>query len=318
MATWAKVLSGPSFLELVELDITGGEPFLKKDLIPFFQTLRYLKQKHLLRLNSIAITTNAILTRRVLENTEAILNLLEGSGIQLVLACAMDAMDEHHDRIRNVPGAFEKMQKTLTGLIALRKRFPKLILGLKTTVLPYNVNQLQRINRFARRNDLFSIISPCIITDGRYLNNNRRKDLAFNKQQIDQMIAFFSQTDLQWQYHAKSVKDYLLSGISHRKCTCGFNYAFIRSTGAVHLCPLLPESVGSVAHEDFDVIWQGTAAKRLRHKIGHAAPCRHCTEPGLERYSLYYEGWTCLKLLMQMGNQEFREFLEHMGFKNYF
>jgi MoaA/NifB/PqqE/SkfB family radical SAM enzyme len=132
------------------------------------------------------------------------------------------------------------------------------------------------------------------------------------------MIHFFSRDDLQWSYHARTLNEYFLTDHSHRRCSCGFNYAFIRSTGEVHLCPLLAKSVGSVKQDDFEKIWRSSTARSLRGSIGSAEPCRHCTEPGLERYSLYYEGWTYLKLLLQMGSRQFEQFHMHMGLDNYF
>ena len=318
ISTWAKLLSDPIFNALVELDITGGEPFLKANLVSFFQTITALKQTTLHRLKSIAITTNAILTRRVLAATESILETLDGTGVQLVLACAMDAVDERHDQIRGYSGAFDNMQATLTGLMELRERYPTLILGLKTTVLPANVDQLPQIDAFARRHGLFSIISPCIITGGRYLNRDLKTDLAFTPRHIDEMIHFFSRDDLQWRYHAHAIRNYLQSGISRRHCSCGFNYAFIRSSGAVHLCPLLPQSVGSVARDSFARVWHSPQARDLRGRIGRSEPCRHCTEPGLERYALVHEGWAYLRLLLRMNGRQFDRFHTHMGLSNYF
>jgi len=318
MSAWADLLTDPSFKSLVELDITGGEPFLKTDLICLFETISALGRTHLPRLKSIAITTNAILTQQVLETTKAILATLDGTGIQLVLACAMDAVGDRHDRIRGYTGAFEKMQTTLAGLMALREAHPNLILGIKTTILPANVDQLPQIDAFARSRGLFSIISPRIITGGRYLNQDRRADLAFTPHQIDQMIRFFSRDDLQWRHHAKALKDYLQSGVTRRRCSCGFNYAFIRSTGAVHLCPLLPQSVGSIAQDRFSGVWRSAAARELRGHIGRSPACRQCTEPGLERYALIHEGWTYLGILLRMGGRRFEQFHAHMGLNHYY
>ena len=318
LTDWADLLGGPCFTDLVELDITGGEPFLKSGLPDFFEKIRSFKQTHLRRLQSVAITTNAVLTRRVLDTTESILKTLENTGVQLVLACAMDAVDDRHDHIRQHAGAFEKMQTTLSGLMALRERFPKLILGLKTTILPDTVDQLPAIHDFAVQHGFFGILSPCIITGGRYLNQDLGSDLTFSASHKQQMIDFFGRDDLEWSYHARTLKDCLVSGQTRRRCSCGLNYAFIRSTGEVHLCPLLPESAGSVRQTDFDTIWRSPEARRLRGQVGHASPCRQCTEPGLERYSLYYEGWSYLKLLLQMGSQRFGRFHMHMGLGNYF
>ena len=318
MSAWSDLLADPCFEALVELDITGGEPFLKTDLVSLFETINTLTRTHLKRLKSIAITTNAILTRQVLETTKAILATLDGTGIQLVLACAMDAVDDRHDRIRGYSGAFEKMQTTLTELMALRERHPNLILGIKTTILPANVDQLPQIDAFARSRGLFSIISPCIITGGRYLNQDRRTDLAFTPHQIDQMIQFFSRDDHPWSHHAKALKDYLQSGKTRRRCSCGFNYAFIRSTGAVHLCPLLPQSVGSIARDRFSDVWRSSAARDLRGTIGRSPACRHCTEPGLQRYALIHEGWAYLRLFLRMGGRRFERFHAHMGLNHYY
>jgi MoaA/NifB/PqqE/SkfB family radical SAM enzyme len=317
MHQWADLLTDPCFSNLIELDITGGEPFLNEDLPSFFGAIKFQRQSCLKQLKSIAVTTNAILTHRVLTFTESILNILEGTGIQLVLACAMDAADTLHDNIRNYPGAFQKMQATLAGLLKIRERFPNLILGLKTTILPVNIDQLPAIDRFCRKHGLFSIISPCIITGGRYLNQDRADALVFSKAQKNQIVEFFCSSDLQWSYHAKKIKNYFLTGNIKKQCTCGFNYAFIRSTGEVHICPLLPESIGCVGQESFQKIWHSKRAQEIRHQTGHSDPCRRCTEPGLERYSLYYEGWSYLKLMLQMGPRQFEKFHRHMGLDHY-
>lgn len=318
MPSWARLLGSHGFEDLVELDITGGEPFLKEELSSFFETIKALHQSHLRRLRSIAITTNAILTPKVLATTEAILGILETSGIQLVLVCAMDAVDDRHDRIRNFPGALDRMQATLRGLMALRRRFPRLVLGIKTTVVPDNVRQLKEIERFAGQHDLFSIISPCIVTSGRYLNQDLGQNSVFSEEQMAQMVDFFDHADLEWRHHARTVTRYLTSGHITRQCSCGMNYAFIRSNGDVHLCPLLPLSVGNVLTSDFADIWRSYRAKMLRRRIGRTPTCHRCTEPGLERYSLYYEGWTYFKMLVQMDRPIFNRFHEHMGLGHYF
>lgn len=318
MDQWADLLTNQCFSSLVELDITGGEPFLKEGLPSFFSAIKSHKQSYLKRLQSIAITTNGLLTRRVLDTTEKILNTLEGSGIQLVLACAMDATDDLHDHIRNFPGAFKKMQATLSGLQELRKRFPNLILGVKTTILPINVDQLPAIDRFCHQQNLFGILSPRIITGGRYLNQDSLDMFQFSKTQVNQMIDFFGRDDLQWSYHARKLKEYFITGKAQKYCSCGVNYAFIRSTGDVHLCPLLSESVGCIKEDDFEEIWHSASAKNIRSQVGRTDLCHRCTEPGLERYSLYFGGWSYLKLLLQMGPRRFKQFHQYMGLDHYF
>ncbi len=70
---WLAVLSRDLFSDLAELDITGGEPFLRPDLADLLTAVCRLKHEHLSSLRSIAVTTNGFLTRRVLDETRKIL-----------------------------------------------------------------------------------------------------------------------------------------------------------------------------------------------------------------------------------------------------
>ncbi len=65
MDHWIHLLSSDLLSDLRELDITGGEPFLRDDLPRFFSDICRLKQKNLKALQSIAVTTNGFLTARV-------------------------------------------------------------------------------------------------------------------------------------------------------------------------------------------------------------------------------------------------------------
>jgi MoaA/NifB/PqqE/SkfB family radical SAM enzyme len=121
LAAWLELLSSPELRHLRELDLTGGEPFLRNDLGTLLQGICDLQPTNYPGLRTVAITTNGILTDRVLERTREIIGPLRDRGIDLVLACGMDAVGELHDRIRNFPGAWERLQKTLSGLHSLRK-----------------------------------------------------------------------------------------------------------------------------------------------------------------------------------------------------
>ena len=86
----------------------------------------------------------------------------------------------------------------------------------------------------------------------------------------------------------------------------------------MHLCPLIKESVGNITTMDPVRLFLSDAAKRVRRTIGRLPRCRECTEPGLERYSLPFEGLHYLKMLRRMGGREFRQLHSHMGLDKYF
>jgi MoaA/NifB/PqqE/SkfB family radical SAM enzyme len=314
---WLNLLSRPFFSELVELDVTGGEPFLRDDLADLLISICKQKQRHLTALTSIAVTTNGFLTRRVLHQCGRILAPAGRLGIDLVVVCAMDGVGEGHDHIRRYPGGWGRLHETIGGLCALRERHANLIVGLKTTVLPQNADQLEAISQYARTHGLFTIISPCIITPGRYLNVDRAGDLAFDQRSRAQMVRFFSTPSEGWSYHHHRLREYLNTGRMRKPCTSGYNYFFIRSQGDLMLCPLVEESPGNLLADDLEILLSSLQAHRLRRRLTRLPQCRHCTEPGIERYSLPYEGFAYLSLLAKLGRRRFFELHSHMGLDKY-
>lgn len=318
MGHWIHLLSSDLLSDLRELDITGGEPFLRDDLPQFFSGICRLKQKSLKALQSIAVTTNGFLTGRVLECAQEILPKLGDRGIDLVMVCAMDAIGDIHERIRNYPDAWSKVNETIQGLKKLRETFSNLVIGLKTTILPINVQELQELALYAETNGLFTIISPCIITDARYLNPDRAHDLVFSQEDIQEMIKFYESDAFQWSVHGDTVVRFFKNGVTTKPCSCGFNYFFVRSTGQLFLCPLINISMGNIKESPIGELLHSKKAFQFRRNIGRFPECRRCTEPGLERYALPYEGFTYLSLLLRKGRQEFLELHRHMGLDKYF
>ncbi len=315
---WLALLSHDVFSDLVELDITGGEPFLRSDLTDLLTAVCKLKSYHLASLKSIVVTTNGILTDRILSESQEILRVAAREGVDLIIVCAMDAVGEVHDAIRRYPGAWKKVDQTIQGLRDLQTDFSNLIIGLKTTILPLNVGQLDAITNYAAQHALFTIISPCIVTRGRYLNADRTEELTFTPEQDQEMIRFFQKGTSRWSFHEDRLVHYFQTGRMKKPCSSGFNYFFIRSHGELLLCPMIDVSLGNTRQTPVDALLTSREAVRMRRQVGRFPECRHCTEPGLERYSLPFEGWTYLSLLPKMGRERFENMHYHMGLDKYF
>ena len=230
----------------------------------------------------------------------------------------MDAVGPIHDRVRGYPDAWKKVHETISGLKKLRQRYPNLIIGLKTTILPINVKELQNISHYAHSNGLFTIISPCIITPTRYLNPDRAEDLVFDEGMKREMVDFFRSDAFHWSFHAEALARYLETGIMKKPCTSGFNYLFVRSTGEMLLCPLMESSPGNIQDHSATALFQSEKACQIRRQIGRTPQCSVCTEPGLERYALPYEGFCYLLMLMKLGRKDFLSLHRHMGLDKYF
>ena len=314
---WMRLLYADLFCDLRELDITGGEPFIRSDLADLLAGIGELKKNRLKVLKSIAVTTNGLLTERVLSTTEKMLPKLQNKDLDLVVVCAMDAVGELHNRVRNYKDAWSKVKNTIEGLIKLRDKHRNLIVGLKTTIVPLNIEELFKISAFADVRGLFTIISPCIITEGRYLNADLSGDLSFTAQDIEKLIHFFSSDQFRWSFHAESLVNFYKTGTMKKPCSCGFNYFFIRSSGEMFLCPLIQESIGNITNKEISDLFFSNKANVMRKQIGMLPQCQGCTEPGLERYSLPYEGFQYLTLFLKMGNDEFFKLHDYLGLDKY-
>jgi AdoMet-dependent heme synthase len=314
---WVALLSSNLLVDLRELDITGGEPFLREDLVTLVHTICELKRTHLRRLESVAITTNGILTDRVVSMVGKMLGPMEQRGLELVVVCALDATSELHDRIRRYEKAWMSASKTIAGLLELREHHPSLILGLKTTVLPLNVGELEEIVEYARDREMFTIISPAITTRGRYLNADKASSLTLSEAQSVRLAEFYKRAGSQWNHHAQSLVRYLETGKTKKPCSCGFNYFFVRSNGELFLCPLFEQRVGTIRANSIAQLFVSKEARTVRRRVGKAPECSRCTEPGLERYSLPYEGFTYLRALLQIGPRSFLIAHRHLGLDKY-
>jgi MoaA/NifB/PqqE/SkfB family radical SAM enzyme len=300
------LLSTPLFSELIELDLTGGEPHLRDDLVDIVLGIIQLKQSFLPRLRSVIITSNGYLTQRIISDYEKILDGLEGTDIDLVSVTSLDGIGETHDLIRGTKGAFKLASETITGLSELRGKYPNFIAGIKTTILSRNVGSLDDILDYALSGNLFHIISPVLFAGARFMNIELRDGLALRPSELKKVLDFYRRSELDTSYFYAAARRFLTTGRKPWACTALYNYAFINYEGNVYPCEIIPEPIGNVKEQAFQDIWHSPGAHDWRKKIGRLDCCRTCHEPGAVRYSAFTEGWSYLRFLLNKGRRGYR------------
>lgn len=317
-AQWLKILKEPFLSDLIELDITGGEPFIRDDIKELLITILRMKTETVGNLQTIAITTNGILVDRIISCIQALMEEIDNKKVDLVIACALDFIGPTHDRIRRYKGAWSLLNQTLEKLVRLRESSRRLILGIKTTILPENSKNLDEIFRFCKDRDLFLIISPFIITKARYMNIDLGGSLTFSEDDKKEIIQFYRRHKIDWAIHSDNINKYLIYGAVRRRCSCGFNYFFIRANGKLLLCPLIDISPGNALDTDVSTLLHSSTSKEFRKRIGSYEMCKKCTEPGLERYSLAYTGIDLIKFWIRNGKKDLAHLLIGSGIAKYF
>lgn len=264
--------------------LSGGEPFLRKDL---FDLCRLFIENN--RILTLALPTNGTFPD---EAARFCSRIMEGyPELTLSVAVSMDGFKELHDSLRGVEGVFDKAVVTLKMLSELKKRHRKLELIVNTVITSRNIAQLAPFADFVFDNfdidyhdfelmrgdyeDKSLTLPPLeeIQRAHALILENRKRYLKRGKANALETFASLSLLNF-----SQVLKERFLS---HRKnlflCSAGRNIGVIDASGDIRLCELLP-AVGNLrdAHYDFQAAWNSKAADELRSKIRRTnCACSH-------------------------------------------
>ncbi|MCX4241962.1 radical SAM/SPASM domain-containing protein [Paraliomyxa miuraensis] len=124
-----------SLPRLVWLDVTGGEPFVRRDA----QELLGLAMQRPPALQVLHFQTNGWATDRIVEATAA--TRAQRTGVELIVTVSIDGPPSVHDAIRGRPGSFERALATLRALWAL----PGVEVHVGTTITPDNADAIDEL-----------------------------------------------------------------------------------------------------------------------------------------------------------------------------
>ncbi len=125
-----------SYLQWVEL--TGGEPFLRQDIVEIAKSF-YENCKGLYLLT---MPTNSLCNYDMeIKKIEEIAKL----GIpNVVITASLDGYRELEDKVRGIPGNYDKAIRMFKGIMELRKRYKNLVPTFGFTVINTNAGQFER------------------------------------------------------------------------------------------------------------------------------------------------------------------------------
>jgi MoaA/NifB/PqqE/SkfB family radical SAM enzyme len=126
---------------LVDLNISGGEPFLRPDLPEFVVNAK--KRKRNLH---IVISTNGFATDLIVEQMKKIIKI----DPQIGVAVSIDGLAQIHNRVRGIENGFVLAMNTIRGLKALGLKKLKIAF----TIADYNYQELQKVYELSRELDL--------------------------------------------------------------------------------------------------------------------------------------------------------------------
>jgi len=279
---------------ITDLWLSGGEPTLRRDLSDIIDL--FISNN---RVNRIIIPTNGLIKSRVYDVVDRA--LANNPEIDLYLNIALDGYGETHDRIRGVPGNWEKALDCIESLYPLKKKYTdRFRLNVNTVVCAENYTEIEMLSEFMWENYQL---------DGQYFNIIRGETLVGEQikqvplEALPAMYAHVSKLTKRYgermfaddDRSKRFVKNAVYAGtiITHYRtqhsnfkqptpwpfpCTAGETAAVIDYNGDVRACELR-EKFASLAEFDYDfgALW---AAKERQQELalidgGKACWCTH-------------------------------------------
>jgi len=126
------------FRRMIQLTISGGEPYLREDLP---EIVRAFVRESGARF--ITLSTNAFMPDKVISATERILN--ENPEARFNFCISIDDLGERHDAIRRFKGGFERLLETFREALKLRRRFNNVEIHTTTVLSTANRDRIHDV-----------------------------------------------------------------------------------------------------------------------------------------------------------------------------
>jgi MoaA/NifB/PqqE/SkfB family radical SAM enzyme len=272
-----------SFGDLLWLAFSGGEIFLRDDLVEISRTF-YENNRPAIML----FPTNGLLPGLIRDRMSHILEDCPESVIAVKLS--LDGVGDDHDRLRNTPGSFEKTMETYRSLEGLLERHPHFELGVNTVFCSENEDRMDDIIDFVKgmrqiRTHTISLVRGNLAEPG-------YKDIDVGK--YHRAIVMLEQnlkkkTSRIYRFRGariKAAQDILQRRMIYRTlcenrratpCYAGKLNVVLTESGEVFPCEILSTSFGNVRDHGYDIIKVVRTAGARKVAASIAKRACHCT-----------------------------------------
>lgn len=253
------------------LSLSGGEPFLRPDIITI---LKYLSKTNM----RVDIATNGILIK------DDIIESMRNLPIFQVQV-SIDGIGKTHDHLRGKHGAFKK---SIENICRLRRE--EIAVSMSTTVTNENLNQLNEIINLAYNIGCKGFKAIPFIPAGRGQENFEQFKLDLEGHLLMNKILSNSSEEFAGKMSIKTETTYaflldesniLSCNFGHMGCSAGFNTLNIGADGNVYPCPFLHDfPIGNILNHSLQYLWsEASVLKTLRslRKQDFHEPCRSCS-----------------------------------------
>jgi MoaA/NifB/PqqE/SkfB family radical SAM enzyme len=254
--------------------LTGGEPFLRDDLVEIVEAFRSNSKG----LYLVAMPTNSLSDAEMIAGK--IIKILESGVPRVVITLSLDGYRELHDKLRGVPGNFDKVMNLAKRLKEMHKKYKGLDFLFGYTMSKFNQGALEQTYAAVRSELNWASYNDFHINIGQvsdiYYDNTATDMRADNVAMVEELGNFIKKRDaaigpmqrIESVYLRKLV-EYVKTGRSPMRSRSLDASLFLSSEGEVYPSIMWGRKLGNIRDTGYDLaqIWGSKEAEEVRQLI---------------------------------------------------
>lgn len=274
------------------LTLTGGEPFLRKDLYEISKNFRELYPD----LYSYGFPTNGLLTQHIIKESEKIWEL---AFKNFRVSISIDGPQVINDKIRGVKNAFKKSIDTYLELKDFSKNRKDFSVGLNWTITPDNAGCIERFCQEINSSFGVKVVDDLILSVSQlgFAFNNTKYSFDINPEKAKADIDYLLNNANYQGLYGKLKKEFVRlckNYLDNPKkmvipCNSGSASCAIDPYGYLYPCTVWNMKIGSLRDTDFNILWKSDKAKKIRNLIREER-CPNCFS-GCESTTSLLSNW---------------------------
>ncbi|MBI2138429.1 radical SAM protein [Candidatus Woesearchaeota archaeon] len=244
--------------DLVSVGLTGGETFLRKDIIEVVRSIRSKK---------INISTNGQFTGKIVESYKQILQMPQFEEVGASIS--IDGLEQVHNTMRGIKDSYQQAIKTVKLLLELQKQDSRLTIGISNTISKDNINEILKVYAIAK--GLGVVFSTRLAQSSAIYYNNISNKIFVDESDIPKLKGIFdvlikdNPKNLFFRYYRDRYLDHPEK--QPIPCFSGFNSFYIDPYGILYPCIMLSQKLGSLKEHTFRELLDMDQAKKIQDGI---------------------------------------------------
>lgn len=258
------------------LSLTGGEAFMRKDLI---EIAAMFNRKT--KLGRYQIPTSGFDTDRIVSSTEKMLQI--NRAVPFRVDVSLDGTEDTHNHIRRIKNGYKNCLETVRQLNKVKDKYAYFDVGIITTISNANQHEVKEIAEVVRkinpngewmvnitrgktRDEHAGMVDPAEYFEAHKIIEQRIKNRTYVGHTGHFTASWLSAKNAT---RRKVIKDIVTGKREGGGCAAGALGGVIYNDGEVKACEMLDESFGNLRNFNYDLrrLWNSPKADQIRKMI---------------------------------------------------